>query len=214
VTAYEYLIEMVGKHDSDECLIWPFQKDRDGYGRVTLPISLGSGHIKVASHRLAFKIIHGRWPEPCGLHTCDNPSCFNPQHIWEGNNRDNQTDKVEKGRQVKGSEQPESKLDEDVVLKIREEYSTGTVSMRTIAEKYNVTKVAIRLAIRGIRNWKHVNNAVSVEAVPRSHKTHCYRGHHLSKENCYIYGKTRQCKQCTAIRAKKRVKWDAARLQK
>ena len=87
----------VDRRGPDEC--WPWTaaaRDRKGYGAFGL-----DGKIQKA-HRVSFLIEHGRWPEPCGLHSCDNPPCCNPRHIFEGTKADNNRDMAAKGRCAHG----------------------------------------------------------------------------------------------------------------
>lgn len=93
---YDYLRNAVASHMSDECLLWPFGKDRQGYGKVWL-----DGDT-VRAHRVAYKLVHDKWPMPNGLHSCDNPTCFNPFHLSAGDNKANQAEKAAKGRQIRG----------------------------------------------------------------------------------------------------------------
>src|SRR5262245_29684539 len=63
-----------------------------GYGLVSY-----RGRQFIAS-RVAFYLAHGRWPLPYALHRCDNPSCVNPEHLFEGDDQANATDRDSKGR--------------------------------------------------------------------------------------------------------------------
>ena len=148
LTGFQLLKALVETHNSDECLLWPMKRDRDGYGRVW-----HQGKT-LGAHRVAFFLVHGRWP--CNaLHSCDNPPCFNPRHIGEGSNTVNQREKAERGRATRGEQQWEAKLNEAIVRQVRVEYSLGGISYRQLAERHGVTKLAMRWAVTG-KTWKHV----------------------------------------------------------
>lgn len=79
----------------DAC--WPYMgaRNRTGYGVVTRrPAN------PYLAHRYAWFLTYGRWPEPCGLHLCDNPPCCNPAHLFEGDRAANNRDMAAKGRHV------------------------------------------------------------------------------------------------------------------
>lgn len=84
----------VEKRGPDECWPWLGAKSSYGYGRFTL------GGAQRPATRLAWEIENGS-PFPSGklaCHTCDNPSCVNPAHIWPGTQSENLKDCVVKGR--------------------------------------------------------------------------------------------------------------------
>lgn len=75
------------------CWEWTKARDRDGYGRCYY-----RGY-NMGSHQLSFLVHHG--PIDDGLlvcHTCDNPPCCNPEHLFCGTRRDNTQDMMRKGR--------------------------------------------------------------------------------------------------------------------
>ncbi len=80
------------KGASGEC--WPRKVSPGGaYGRVIV------NGIVTRAHRYSWTIHKG--PIPDGmyvLHTCDNPACVNPAHLWLGTQQDNVDDMVAKGR--------------------------------------------------------------------------------------------------------------------
>lgn len=160
MTAYEYLRSKVAGELGEECMEWPYQKDKDGYGRLRIPLAIAGKRIKVAAHRLAFKFVRGRWPMPNGLHTCDNPSCFNPKHIYEGTIQENHNDQKSRRRTVRGTGQSQAKLTEEIVLEARREYRETGIGCYRLAKKYGVSHPTMASAIKGVCGWKHVPNQV------------------------------------------------------
>jgi hypothetical protein len=50
-------------------------------------------------HRLMYVIEHGAIPDGFYiLHSCDNPPCFNPDHIRAGTQKENMKDSLDRGR--------------------------------------------------------------------------------------------------------------------
>jgi len=89
----------VQKAEGDQCWLWTGYRDRDGYGKLRL----GGGERRVLAHRLSYEL-HKK-PIPKGLcvcHSCDNPPCVNPAHLWTGTNDANREDSIAKGRNAKG----------------------------------------------------------------------------------------------------------------
>ena len=137
--------------DSDECIIWPFNKDRDGYGWMN--------HVgQRRAHRVAFSLKNGGIGGKMHvMHSCDNPSCINPKHLSLGTHQDNMLDMSRKGRAVlpaadnRGERHGKSKLTEADVVRIRNSKS----SHLELSLEFNVARQTISDVIRR-KTWDHV----------------------------------------------------------
>ena len=95
----EWLNRFLDKVALDEktgCQEWTAQKTNGGYGVFTF-----INHTLLA-HRLAFALQGGDPKAPVVMHTCDNPSCVNPDHLVAGSYKGNMADMDAKGRRNVG----------------------------------------------------------------------------------------------------------------
>lgn len=135
---------------SSGCHEWTGVMNNNGYGQFNV-----SGR-KTLAHRIAWELSNGPIPEGmCVLHTCDNPACCNPAHLWIGTQIDNIRDMESKGRARRsGSNHGRSKLTEDDVRKIRELHEKGW-RHKSIAVMFGVIQQNISMIVNRKR-WKHI----------------------------------------------------------
>lgn len=73
------------------CWEWNAAREKSGYGRCSKPGKY--------AHRMAWLAFRGEIPSGMWvLHSCDNPPCCNPDHLWLGTPADNVHDSMRKGR--------------------------------------------------------------------------------------------------------------------
>lgn len=101
-TADEYLNQRYKINPKTGCWDWTFCKDKDGYGQVHDARCAKEARVTRA-HQLAYVAWVDKIPlNYCICHTCDNPSCVNPKHLFAGTVNDNNQDKTRKGRNISG----------------------------------------------------------------------------------------------------------------
>lgn len=133
---------------SGTCWEWMGGVRRDGYGAFWL-----NGRT-LPAHRVALIIGGAEIPDGmCVCHSCDNPVCVNPKHLFVGTPAENTQDMLKKGRASKrhGSYNPSSKLTEDDVRKIR----SSTQKLGEIAKRFGIS-IATACQVKGRKTWKHV----------------------------------------------------------
>lgn len=140
----------VSVSDPESC--WPFNGYKvNGYGRLSF--NLGRGRLSIATH-VAWFLWTGS-PPPVGLyvcHTCDNPACVNPHHLFTGTPSENQRDCVAKRRHAFGEHNPKARLTFSDIPEIRRRLAAGD-ARRQIAADFGVSKSTIRQIHTG-RTWR------------------------------------------------------------
>ena len=133
---------------NDECWEWKARRNHKGYG-----VFKNKGKSEQA-HRIAWKLTHGEIPVGTFiLHTCDNPPCNNPSHLWNGTNDDNMKDMVKKNRQAKG-EKVRKKLVAEQVIAIRVLLQCD-ISVSEVAKMYGLNTSTV-YDIKHRIYWRHI----------------------------------------------------------
>jgi hypothetical protein len=152
--------------NTSDCIEWSLSKDKNGYGKTKL------NGKSMQAHRLAWIAYNGDIPHNLLVcHSCDNPSCINPNHLFLGTSQDNMTDKMKKGRyrggpifwnsnngnsgnhRYYGSLHHNAKLADDKIPIIKDMIDKG-YSCVYIAKSYGVSDVVIGRIKHGLA-WKH-----------------------------------------------------------
>jgi hypothetical protein len=140
------------KKDEGDCWIWTGGTTGAGYGAIQ-----DKGKF-ILAHRLSWGLHYGEIPIGMFVcHTCDNPPCVNPLHLFIGSCSDNMKDKSKKGRAKgahEGNDHPMAKL---TVIKVKEIKKLIALGERTyiLARNYGVSQPTI-CDIKYNRVWRHV----------------------------------------------------------
>jgi len=139
---------------TSDCWNWTASKGHNGYGRFRVKGKLESPHI--VSYKL-HNDDHIKGMDVC--HTCDNRACVNPNHLFLGSHSDNMKDCSNKGRNtgadLRGENQPGSKLKDDQVKTIKKLFQLN-IKTQEIADMYRVSYTTI-YNIKIGKTWKHIN---------------------------------------------------------
>ena len=136
-----------------ECWEWTAYKDKDGYGKFK------NAGFQWRAHRLAWTFENGiikGWS--CVLHSCDNPACCNPNHLFLGTPADNNSDRAKKGRgrDQRGEKHNMAKLTNIDVKCIRYWLKSGYTQQK-IADAFGVRNQAISDINLG-KTWSHMED--------------------------------------------------------
>lgn len=138
------------KQSQNGCIEWQGSKDKDGYGYFRLTKNKVGKDIK--AHRWAKAYVDDKVMPPSSVlvcHTCDNPSCVNPDHLFTGTQKENMEDKASKGRSARNT--AAAKVTPDEILLIR----NSTEKLEELSKKHKLSKSALS-KIRNRKTWKTI----------------------------------------------------------
>jgi hypothetical protein len=147
------LIDAFIKHftagEPGTCWEWQGRRASTGYGRVSV------NNTYVLAHRASYLVHYGEIPDGMEVcHTCDNPPCVNPNHLFIATHLANMTDASHKGRCHPGELTANAKLTASDVREIRRLRQDGW-KLADLAAKFNVSQPNIT-AILNRQTWRHI----------------------------------------------------------
>jgi len=154
----------------DKCWKWIGKTLKDGRGSMYV-----KGRT-ITAPRIVWALSTGAWP-PADMfvcHSCDNPNCVNPKHLFLGTNQDNLKDAARKGRlynqrhpmasffakpesnkfRPNGERHGSAKLTDEDAKTIRKLLAEGATQL-SMANRYNVSRKAIWLLKEG-KTWSKI----------------------------------------------------------
>jgi hypothetical protein len=104
------------------------------------------------AHRAVWLVAHGELPEVEVCHSCDNPPCCNPAHLFVGTHADNMRDSRVKGRMrgAVGERNGGNKYPLELIQRVRE--LGPTMSQMRISKETGISQAQISRILRG-ESW-------------------------------------------------------------
>lgn len=151
-----FINDVALRHVGDECLLWPFGKDGDGYGTFWI------NGKKIGTHRYICELAHGSPPTPEHetAHSCGKGcgGCIAPDHLEWKTRIENQADRLEHGTHNRGERSGKAKLTEAEVRKILA--LKGIILQRELAERFGVAPPTIS-GIHAGRRWAWLSEEIA-----------------------------------------------------
>ena len=133
------------------CWIAPRTGSR-GYGQISF-----RGMKNKLAHRISYSEFKGEIPKGLFVcHQCDNPACYNPDHLFLGTAKDNVHDGIQKGRikhvGAKGRNCKFTNLTEEQIDEMRKLFSEG-INLARLARIFKCNKdYASKIVRNKVRN--------------------------------------------------------------
>ena len=131
----------------DQCWEWRGQARDNTYPLFELRKTVSATHV---AYCLEYGDFEGQL-----LHSCDNPPCVNPNHLFLASQKDNIQDMISKGRHpitgVRGNVNPIIRITDEDVDFVRELYKSGSFTQEQLARRFQVSRSLIQGILNGSR---------------------------------------------------------------
>jgi hypothetical protein len=142
------------------CWIWTGALAGKGYGEMKIP----NTRQQIYAHRLSYLIHCGEIPEDILVcHSCDNPPCVKPSHLFFGKQADNLADMKDKDRHLYGEKNSKAKLTDEKVRRIHQLFQSS-MSQGKIASSFGVAQTTVWKILHG-QSWNHIFQEIYPEKV-------------------------------------------------
>jgi hypothetical protein len=145
-----FIDTVVRTYEGEDCLIWPYSKNSNGYGQINV-----GGKPEIVS-RIVCEMVNG---PPTGearyaAHSCGKGDlgCVSPLHLSWKTPKGNAEDMVAHGTSPRGAKSASAKLSAENVTQIRSLF--GLMSQRAISNSFGVSEQTICDIKKG-RIWSH-----------------------------------------------------------
>lgn len=151
--------QRIKKH-ANGCWNWIASTDWEGYGCFHAEVN-GVKYKK--AHRFSYAFYKGGdLTNKSICHTCDNPRCVNPEHLFLGDAKVNALDRVLKGRSrvPMGADSPHAVLTEKQARKVLIDHRPHV----QIALEYGVTASTIT-SLKSRHTWRNITDVAPVKTI-------------------------------------------------
>lgn len=139
------------------CWGWTASTTSWGYGKIFTGPSTKN---LLGAHVASWFLHKGEIPKDLNvLHTCDNPPCSNPKHLFLGTTKDNSEDMIKKGRHVPNGIYGElcgnHVLTDSKVRRLRLMAKLGYDTHKTLGALFGIDESTVFHVIHR-KTWKHI----------------------------------------------------------
>ncbi len=136
--------------NEDDCWGWLGAKGSNGYSIFKIK------YERFRAGRVSYFLENGIDPKEFDVcHTCDNPICCNPGHLFLGTRTENMQDAANKNRTTKGSKNKRAKLTEKDIPIIIDLHKNKKINQYKLAKMYGVNQPTINRVVNRVL-WGHV----------------------------------------------------------
>ena len=142
----------VKKAGGDRCWEWTAARTDDGYGNFVFEHRRPAKPVRILAHRYSYQLANGCIPEGLEIcHSCDNPSCVRPSHLFAGTHDDNMKDAASKARVHRKTRPGRKPVTPEVIEELRRLSSNNTKALAAIAVNLSESYISVLSAIHGIQ---------------------------------------------------------------